>query len=139
MALIGILVLLPLLVALLLLFVKRDETRTVIVGAASVAVTLVSLALAFSFLGAPWIRIGFSSEVVDVCASLAGFAAAVAVLYYGAKHKNVLALVLAAVQLVGSLYFDVFVAHGVEVPDGLYVDSLTIVMALIIGIIGSGI
>lgn len=138
-ALIGILVLLPLLVALLLLFVKRDETRTVIVGAASVAVTLVSLALALSFLGAPWIRIGFSSEVVDVCASLAGFAAAVAVLYYGAKHKNVLALVLAAVQLAGSLYFDVFVAHGVEVPDGLYVDSLTIVMALIIGIIGGGI
>ena len=47
---------------------------------------------------------------------------------------------LAVVQVVGSLVFDVlFVAHGIEVQYGLYLDSLTLVTTFIIGVVGSGI
>ena len=41
--------------------------------------------------------------------------------------------------MVGSVVFEFGFAHNVHVESGLYVDSLSIVMALIIGIIGSGI
>jgi len=37
------------------------------------------------------------------------------------------------------VYFDLACAHGAEVFQPLYVDSLSVIMALIIGIVGSGI
>lgn len=136
---IGILVLLPAVVALILLFVKNDRVRSVIVCAAALVIALLSIAMAWMYMGYPWVGIPFSSEIVNVCGSIISVLIAVAILYYGIKYKNVLATVLAIIQVVGSLVFELVFAGDVPVETGLYIDSLTLVMVLIIGIIGSGI
>ena len=90
-------------------------------------------------LGTPWVGIEFSSGAIDIACTLIGLVIAAVILCFGVKYKNVLACVLAVVQVVGSLVFDVFVAHGMEVQYGLYLDSLTLVTTFIIGVVGSGI
>ena len=139
MALIGFLVLFPLAVAAVLLFVRSDAVRGVIVCAASAAIGIGSVWLAFANLGTAWAQIELNSPVIDGICTAVGVAVAVVILYHGITRKRPLAVALAAVQLAGSLAFDVFVAHGFPVTFGLYIDSLSLLMALIIGVVGTGI
>ncbi len=64
---------------------------------------------------------------------------AAVILSFAFKYRNVLAAVLAIVQLLLALAFEFMFASQVDVPYGLYLDSLSLVMALIIGIVGTGI
>ena len=139
MQLISFLILFPLVIAALLLFIKPDGVRNIIVVASAVVIAVASIALAVTYIGAPWIGFEFSSPIVDYICTAIGVVIAVAVIGFGVKYKNYLAVALAAVQVVGSLVFEFGFAHMAHVRTGLYVDSLSIIMALIIGIIGSGI
>ena len=140
MYLISFLILFPLIVAALLLVVRADMWRNAIVGISAVAIAAGSIILAVQYLGAGWTPFEFSSEIVDYLCLAIGVAISATVIGFGVKYKNPIAIALAAVQLVGDLVFELFFAHSADhVTNGLYIDSLTIVMALIIGIIGSGI
>ena len=138
-ALIGFLILFPLLVAGVLLLVGNETARRVIVCSSAVIIGFGSVWLVLANLGTPWVGIEFSSGAIDIACTLIGLIIAAVILCFGVKYKNVLACVLAVVQVVGSLVFDVFVAHGIEVQYGLYLDSLTLVTTFIIGVVGSGI
>ena len=139
MALIGFLILFPLLVAGVLLLVNNETARRVIVCSSAVIIGFGSVWLVLANLGTPWVGIEFSSGAIDIACTLIGLVIAAVILCFGVKYKNVLACVLAVVQVVGSVVFDVFVAHGIEVQYGLYLDSLTLVTTFIIGVVGSGI
>ena len=139
MALIGFLILFPLLVAGVLLLVGNETARRVIVCSSAVIIGFGSVWLVLANLGTPWVGIEFSSGAIDIVCTIIGLVIAAVILCFGVKYKNVLACVLAVVQVVGSVVFDVFVAHGIEVQYGLYLDSLTLVIAFIIGVVGSGI
>ena len=139
MAMLGFLILFPLVVAAVLLVVRHNTARKAIVCVSGAVIGIASLWLVLANLGAGWVSIEFSSPVVDAACSLTGVLVATAILYHGVKHKHVLAIVLALVQLVGSLVFELAFAHGVHVADGLYFDSLSLLMAFIIGVVGSGI
>ena len=138
-ALIGFLILFPLLVAGVLLLVGNETARRVIVCSSAVIIGFGSVWLVLANLGTPWVGIEFSSGAIHIVCTLIGLVIAAVILCFGVKYKNVLACVLAVVQVVGSLVFDVFVAHGIEVQYGLYLDSLTLVTTFIIGVVGSGI
>lgn len=138
-ALIGFLILFPLLVAGVLLLVGNETARRVIVCSSAVIIGFGSVWLVLANLGTPWVGIEFSSGAIDIACTLIGLIIAAVILCFGVKYKNVLACGLAVVQVVGSLVFDVFVAHGMEVQYGLYLDSLTLVTTFIIGVVGSGI
>ena len=139
MALIGFLILFPLLVAGVLLLVGNETARRVIVCSSAVIIGFGSVWLVLANLGTPWVGIEFSSGAIDIACTLIGLVIAAVILCFGVKYKNLLACVLAVVQVVGSLVFDMFVAHGMEVQYGLYLDSLTLVTTFIIGVVGSGI
>ena len=135
----GFLILFPLVVAGVLLVVRNNRARNVIVGASALVIGLASVWLVVSYLGAPWITYDFYSPVVDYVCMAVSVLIAAAILYFGIKYKNLWACVLAAVQVVGSLVFEFGFAHDVLVTEGLYLDSLSLLMAFIIGVIGSGI
>ena len=68
MAMLGFLILFPLVVAGVLLVVRNNRARNVIVGASALVIGLASVWLVVSYLGAPWITYDFYSPVVDyVC------------------------------------------------------------------------
>ncbi|MEE8722572.1 MAG: proton-conducting transporter membrane subunit [Eggerthellaceae bacterium] len=139
MILIDSLVVFPLIAAVLLLIGRTDAVRDVIVVASAVIIAVLSIVLAAQYLGAPTTYFMFESPVIDALVPLISIAICATICAFGIKYKNVFAVVLAIVQLAGSLVFEFVFAHGIDVQLSLYVDTLSAIMALIIGIIGSGI
>lgn len=129
----------PLIVAALLLVVRQDSARNLIVYAGSGVIALASVAVALLNLGAPTTLIPFESHAIDLVCLAASCVIAAVILSFAFKYRNVLAAVLAIVQLLLALAFEFMFASQVDVPYGLYLDSLSLVMALIIGIVGTGI
>ncbi len=139
MGLIGFLILFPLLSALLLFFIKSDTARDAIVVVSVATIVVATLALCIGNLSTPPVYFEFDSQVVEIVCTILSVVIGVIILWFAWKYKNVLAGVLGAIQLVAALIFDFAVAPGVHVEQGLYIDSLSVMMAFIIGVIGSGI
>ena len=139
MTLIAFLIIFPLVIAALLLLVKGDWPRNIIVGISAAVIAAASIYLAVQYLGAPLTLFEFSSVIVDYVGTFISIAIAGTIIYFGVRYNNKLALALAIIQVVGSLVFEFMFGHNMHVSHGLYIDSLSVIMALIIGIIGSGI
>lgn len=136
----GFLIVFPLVIAAILLAVRNNAARNVVVVAASLVIGLASIWLvAVGLNGASPVYFEFSSPLIDGICTIVGIVVAITVICFGAKYKNPLAIVLAVVQLIGSLMFELNFAHGVEVAAPLYYDQLTLLMVFIIGVIGSAI
>lgn len=139
MGMLGFLILFPLVVAAVLLVVRNNQARKVIVSVSALIIGLASVLLVGTYLGAGGVYFDFSSPVVDYIGTGISVVIAAVILAYGIKYKNIIASVLAIIQVVGTLVLEFGFAHHVTVQYGLYLDSLSLLMALIIGIIGSGI
>ncbi|NPD31420.1 NADH-quinone oxidoreductase subunit L [Eggerthellaceae bacterium zg-1084] len=136
---IGLLVAVPALLALALLVARSDGARRILVWGGAVLVALLSVGFAIAHLGTPWVLVAFSSPAVDYGALGIGLLVSATVLFYAVRHRNVVAGVLAAVQVAATLVLDLMLAHRTPAPQGLAVDSLSVVMVLVIGVIGAGI
>ena len=139
MHLIIFLILFPLVIAGLLLVARGDVARNAIVAISAAVIAVVSIVLAVQFAGTGWKGFEFSSVIVDYVGMAISIALAAVVIVFGLKYHNSLAIILAGVQVAGSVVFEIGFAHSTPVSTGLYIDTLSIVMALIIGVIGSGI
>lgn len=136
---IGFLIVFPAVVAALLMVLRGDGARNVIVYGAAAIIAAASLFLCLTNIGTPAVYFDFSSGIVDIVCALAGVAIGICIIAYAVRYKNVWAGALAIVQLIASLVFEFGYGHGIEVQQGLYFDSLSLVMAFVIGVIGSGI
>lgn len=141
----GVLVAAPAIVALLLLIVRSDKPRTFITVIGALVIGCASLYAAIYFLpvcsqGTYTVAVeeGFA-HVVNYVALAIDVILGLYVIVKGICNKKYLAPVLALVQTCLIVWFELTVAHDIEVANALYIDNLTIVMILVIGIIGSGI
>ena len=139
MALLGFLIVFPLLIAGVLLVVRDNQARNVIVCASSAIIAVASIVLVVLNFGTMGVFYAFSSVIVDAICTLIGVVIAAVILLFSVKYRNVWAGALALVQVILALVFELAFAHGLHVEYGLYLDSLSLLMALIIGIIGTGI
>ena len=135
----GFLIVFPLVVAAVLFAVRNDTLRDVIVVASAFVIGIASVVLVVMNIGAPGVFFAVSSGIVDAICTVVGVLIAAIILAFAFKYKNIWAGVLALVQVVLALVFELGFAHGVHVEFGLYFDSLSLLMAFIIGVIGSGI
>lgn len=126
----------PFIAALILLVVKNDKARGYIAEIAAAIIILSSIWVAYSYLGEPQ-TFEFHSEIIDMLMFVAEVILGLVIIYLGVKHKKYAASVLGLVQLCMSLYFEFALKEGIEVERSLYIDDLSIIMVLIIGIIGS--
>lgn len=136
------LIVFPVLVAIVQLFIRNDRARTyvTVVGALLIACGSVFIAVEFAGAGPQQFSLdpsvtksmGFVTLAIDVilCVYIIG---------KGLRYKKYLAVVLAAVQLVLAAYLDLAIMEHIDVAHSLYIDGFSIIMALIIGIVGSGI
>ena len=138
MEMIVFLIVFPLIVAALLFVVRQDAARNVIVYAGAGVIALASIAVALLNLGAPMTLIPFQSHAIDlICLGVSCVIAAI-ILAFAFKYRNVVAAVLAVVQILLALVFEFVFAPQVEVIYGLYLDSLSL-SGVIIGVVGTGI
>ncbi len=129
----------PALIAVLVYVIRIDAARNVLVVAGAAVTAAASIALACMHLGTGLVLFECSSAVADAACTVVSCICVIVIVAFAVRHANALAGVLALVQIVVVLYVEFAFAHDMEVSHGLYVDSLTIMMVLIIGIIGSGI
>ena len=126
----------PFIAACLLLVVRNDRARAAIAEVAAAIIILSSVWVAYSYLGEPQ-TFGFHSETIGTLMFVVEIILGLAIIYLGIKHKKYAASALGLVQLCMSLYFEFALKEGIEVENALYIDDLSIIMVLIIGIIGS--
>ena len=144
-SLIGFLILFPMFIALLLLLIRNDTARSYItvIGALLIAFGVIFCAIEFLPQSSEAsIGIALSAQVVQIITWVSLCIDVVLAIYIigkGIKYKKYIAIILAIAQLVLVVWFDLFIAHDIDITTALYIDNLSIIMALIIGIIGSGI
>jgi ech hydrogenase subunit A len=158
------LILFPLIAALILLFIKSDSARRPVVIVSSILIGLFSILLvaenygnglthywplaeeAVGLIGLGFgemklFSIGFSGEASSEMMSylMMGIEVIIAlvIIFLGIKYKKYLASILAAIQAPVLVWFELNVAHDIEVANNMYVDDFSMIMVLIIGIIGT--
>jgi ech hydrogenase subunit A len=123
----------------LLLVARSDKARGAIVTVSAVVIAVASVFLAFQFLTGSGQLFEFESELTNYVSLGISVVLGLYIIYMGIKHQKWLAVALAVVQTAIIGWFELGPAHSIEVSRGLYVDNLSVIMALIIGIVGSGI
>ena len=139
---VAFLVLFPLLVALVQLLVRSDTVRTYLTVVSALVIACGSVFCAAEFGGEGTTLLSLdsrTSSVVDYVAVGIDVVLCAYIVYRGISCRKWLAVLLAVVQLCLLVYVDFGVMDEVEVANALYIDDLSIVMALIIGVIGSAI
>lgn len=132
------LILFPTVIALILLAVKNDAARGGIVKVSACLIALGSIALAVVyFMNGAGTTIAFESEAVSYAMMVIEILLALIIIVLGVKYRHYWASVLAAIQTPLMIWFELTKGHSIEVSYNLYVDGLSVIMALIIGIIGS--
>lgn len=129
----------PLVAAALLAVVRKETPRIAIVCVSAGVIACASVALAVSNPLAQGQYFECSSAIVDYICTGISTVCVIVILAYAVRYKNILAGILAAIQIALVYFVEFNYAHDMEVAIGLYFDSFSILMALIIGIIGSGI
>jgi len=136
---IGFLMVFPLVVAGVLLVVRNDGARGIIVGVASLAIAVASIVLAASYLTGGTHYFHFESEAGSIIALVVDVAIGLYAIAVSVKYRKYLVTALALVQTVLVTWFELGPARSIEAGFNVYTDTLSIIMVLIIGIVGSGI
>lgn len=136
MGLLIFLIVFPAIAALILLFLRNERLSAFVVQVCAAVVALASVTLLFTNFhqGCQYFKLdyAFIEKIILVLeVFMAGF-----ILYTAVKHKKYLIAGLITLQFLISGGFDLFFGHGITVAHHLFVDKLSIIMALIIGIIG---
>lgn len=139
MELMGFLILFPVFVAALLMVIRHELARKVLVCASAGVIGIVSIVFVGLNLGTSGQYFEFESEVVSYVCFAIDCLVGITVLCYAVKYRNIISALLAVVMLVLAAVFEFLVMPGVSCERGMYFDSLSLVMVLIIGVIGSGI
>ncbi len=137
MSIVFFLILFPFLAALALLVCKTDAARNTIVKASAAVIAAASIVLAFQYFRQGSVYFDFANEAVNYLMLGIEICLAVLIFTLGIKYKKYLVSILAAIQTPIMVWFELSIGHHIQVTNNLYVDQLTLIMVLIIGIIGS--
>lgn len=131
------LILFPLIVAIALLIFKTDAVRDILVKVSAAVIAAGSIVLAVQNFADGGQMFDFEAEWLGTLMMVIEIALAVVIFVLGIKHKKYLVPVLACIQTPLMVWFELSHGHEIEVINNMYVDRLSVIMALIIGIVGS--
>jgi ech hydrogenase subunit A len=129
------LILFPLLTAFILLFLKNNVARVFIVWSSFAVLCAASITLAVRYVSSDMQFIQVHSVAADQIIFWAEVLLSAYVLYTAFKHKQKLVPLFVLVQALPLIWFE-FKGPHIEISNTFVIDRLSVVMALIIGIIG---
>lgn len=134
------LILFPLFVSLLALFLPIAlPGRKVIGSIANVVLCAVPIYLLFATLDEGFSYFHIEAGLINIAMLVLEVLIAGYIIYLSVRAKRYLPIILVVVQLVTMLGFEFSYGHSIEVEHSLFMDKFSIIMALIVGIIGSAI
>jgi ech hydrogenase subunit A len=131
------LILFPFLAAIGLLITPRDKYKTAVGILSAVIIFAASIFLLAENLSQPAQYFNLEADLVEQAMLAIELLIALYIIYMSVKYKQYTALVLSVLQTGILFYFELNKPHGATVANNLFIDQLSLVMALIIGIIGS--
>ena len=131
------LILFPLVVAVALLVFKTDSARGFIVKTSSAIIAAGSVYLAYQYFTSKGEFFSLETSYISYIMMSVEIALAVFIFVLGIKYKKYLASLLVAIQAPIMVWFELNVGHSIAVQSNLFIDKFSIIMALIIGIIGT--
>jgi ech hydrogenase subunit A len=131
------LILFPFVVALALLVLKTDAARDIVVKVAAIVIAAASVYLTVKYFSSGGEYFDYENEAINTLMMGIEICLAILIFYLGIKYKKYLASVLVAIQAPIMVWFELSIGHGIHVANNLYVDRLSLIMSLIIGIIGT--
>jgi len=131
------LILFPLIAALFLLVGRNDFGRKTIVQISAVVIGIGSLLLLLFGFDKGTLIFSVESEPVSQIMFIIELVLAVYILYLGIRHRKSLTIFLILLQVCLLLYFEVGFSGNLHIGNNIFVDQFSIIMALIVGIIGS--
>ncbi len=131
------LILYPVIVALLLLVLPQHAIRKFIVVASTVILTAASIYLVTQYFNTGAVFFEFGSHSMSLGIFAIEVVLAAIIIFISIKHKQFLAALLMLIGAAMTIWFEL--SHGSEIhaTHNLFVDNLSLIMTLIIGIIGS--
>jgi ech hydrogenase subunit A len=133
------LILVPLTAGLVLLCLKPDLPRKILVSGVTLAVCCGSVALALLPTPVDLGGLPLNQHGINLGMLLVEIAMSLFILYVGLRAKNPLIVVLTLAQAGLMVWFELTAGAHLEVAQNLFVDKFSVIMALINGIVGGGI
>jgi len=131
------LILFPCIIALLLLLINNDRVRQAIVALGALVISAGSIYLLVSSLTKGALYYAFPFEPTSQVMFALEVGIALLLLYLGVRFKQPVAVLLVLIQSAIMIFYELTWGLAVEPVMNLFIDPFSIIMALIIGIIGS--
>lgn len=139
MYLLGFLLVFPAIVAFALLVLKDDAVRSHIVKAAAVLISLATIAFLVDNFHDEFRFYNLGIKSIDTGMFVVEVLLAAYIFYLSLKFKRRMVTLLVVVQTAAMIMLRVTYGNSIVVANDFFVDKLSIVMALIVGILGSAI
>jgi ech hydrogenase subunit A len=139
MTLILALILIPLAVGAGLLFLRSDFVRNILVAGAVLVVCGLSIALALAPESIDCSQLPVSARAVSQGLFLIEMAMSLFILYVGVRARHALIVLLTLAQTGLMVWFELTVGPHADGGQALFVDKLSIILALINGLVGGAI
>ncbi|MFZ0005036.1 MAG: proton-conducting transporter membrane subunit [Methanoregula sp.] len=131
------LILFPLITAFFMLAVRRDYERGWIVKLSALAIGAVTVLLLLTQFSQGTVYYSFNAEQVNLLMFVLEMVITLIILGFAVKFRNYLVIALTLVETVLIVWFETAATPAVVVKSPLFIDQFSIIMALIVGIIGS--
>ncbi|MCL2882893.1 MAG: NADH-quinone oxidoreductase subunit L [Coriobacteriia bacterium] len=119
--------------------IRNERVRGGFVVVMGALIILASITFGVRYIGGPGAYLSVDADWLSYLALAIDMICCLYVLLKGIQHKRVWAVVLALLQAVLVICFEVFLAHHVQITHEIYVDAFSAIMVLVIGVIGGGI
>jgi ech hydrogenase subunit A len=130
------LIVFPAIIAIPLLFVTNREIRNWIVKAASLVIGAGSVYLFIIYAYQGLVLFPFPFETTNLAMFVLELLVAAFLVYLGIRHRKYIALFLVLIQTALILYIEIFLPGSIR-GNPLFIDQFSLIMAMIIGIIGT--
>lgn len=137
MELVLFLIFFPLIAAFSLLIFRQTTARKNIVIISALVLIVATAYLLISNLNTGISFFEFDSEAMNIGMMVIDALLALYIVYLGFRHKKFIAPILMVAQVAIILYFELTYGHDLASAHNLFLDNLSIIMALIIGVVGS--
>lgn len=120
-----------------MLVMRKDSGRKAIIQVSAVAIGIVSLLVLLFGFNQGTLIFSFDSEPVSQIMFFIELVLAAVILYLGIRHRKSLTVILILVQAGLLLFFEIGFSGNLHIDNNIFLDQFSIIMALIVGIIGS--
>jgi len=131
------LILFPLLAAVAMLAVKAQKARRILTRISAAIISAASIFLAWQFFGSTQEMFQINPGILTYVFLAAEVLICGVIVFMSIRHKKILPIILSVAQTGLMVYYELFMSHGSHSSAYLFVDKLSVILALIIGVIGS--